>query len=175
MISIINQAIMKLNDRHLLGFYGELFATAAIAWIAFQLQQQRVAPAILFPLAIGGALGGVLLVLRHFTRVPRRWIAILSAIVWGLVLVVAQDYVGLRHRIRLFENELAESHPLAASMAKDRELRPTLIEHVTKHVNEYPVWWTLDLLLTAAAAGGVMAWGTRAEPATGSETPPDEK
>ncbi len=171
------QSVLKMNriDRILFWFGGGLVATAAVAWIAFQLQQQRIAPAVLFPLATGATLGGALLALRRLLQQPSRRLAVTSAIVWGLLLVVAQDYIGHRYRMRMFESELADGHPLAVAMASERDLAPTFADHLAARIRDQSVWWSLDLLLTASAAAVVVAVGLRARNVSGSQLPPRER
>jgi hypothetical protein len=163
---------MNHVERSLLWFLGGSLSTAALAWIAFQIQQEQFAPAILFPLAAGVMLGALLLALRRYTQGSRRLVAIGTAVVWGLLLVVAQDYIGHRVRLGQFDAEIAGGHPLAAAMAGERELRPTFAEHLTARFRGQPLWWTLDLVLTAAAAGVVVALGTRPPGASSLALPP---
>ncbi len=162
---------MNHAERNLAWFLGGFLSTAAVAWIAFQIQQEQFAPAVLFPLAAGATLGMLLLAVRRYTQRPRRASAVGSAIAWGLLLVVAQDYIGHRVRLGQFDAEIAGGHPLAAAMAGERELRPTFGEHLAARFRGQPVWWTLDLVLTAAAAGTVVLLGARPR-ASAVEIPP---
>jgi hypothetical protein len=152
---------MNQLERALLGFLGGLVATASVAWIAFQIQQEQIAPAVLFPLFVGAVLGGTILALGRISGLANRRLAVAAAVSWGLIAVVAQDYLGHRYRLRMFETEVAGGHPLAAAMVSERDLRPTFADHLAARIRDQPLWWTLDLLLTAAAAGGVAALGTR--------------
>ncbi len=123
-----------------------------MAWIAFQIQQEAIAPAVLFPLAAGAALGALLVAAHRYTARPRRRTAIFLAIVWGLLLVVAQDYIGHRYRLRQFDAEVVAAHPLAAALVHQSDVRPTFARHVSDRFRARPGWWTLDLVLTASAA-----------------------
>ena len=163
---------MNAAEQNLLWFVGGFLSTAAVAWIAFQIQQEQIAPAILFPLAAGATLGMLLLAVRRYTQRPRRAWAIGSAIAWGLLLVVAQDYIGHRVRLGQFDAEIAAGHPLAAAMTGERELRPTFGQHLAARFRGQPLWWTLDLVLTAAAAGAVVGLGSRSQVSTAIEIPP---
>lgn len=163
---------MNAAEQNLLWFVGGVLSTAAVAWIAFQIQQEQIAPVVLFPLAAGAALGILLLALHHYTRRPQRAWAVASAIAWGLLLVVAQDYIGHRIRLGQFDAEIAGGHPLAAAMAGERELRPTFGEHLAARFRGQPLWWTLDLVLTAAAAGTVVTLGMRWQAPAVVEPPP---
>jgi hypothetical protein len=136
--------------------------TVAVAWIAFQVQQEGIAPAVLFPLAVGAALAAGGLAILHWTRAAGRGSALAAAVVWGLLVVVGQDYIGHRHHLRSFDDAVA-SHdsPLAAAMAQEDGLRPTFAEYLAGRVRARPVWWGLDVLLTGAGAVLVTALGAR--------------
>ena len=151
---------MNRLEGNLLWFAGGLAATAGLAWVAFQLQQEQIAPAVLFPLAVGAALGAVLLALGNWTRLPRRRWAVAVAVGWGLSVVVAQDYIGHRYRLQMFDDQIAAGHPLAAVVVDERDIRPTFARHLTGRIGDRPVWWTLDLLLTATGCATVVAVGS---------------
>lgn len=159
---------MNSAERIVAWLAGSLVAALAVAWLAFQLQQEGVAPAVLFPLTVGAGLGSLLLALWRYTRAPARSVAIGGAVVWGLLAVVAQDYIGHRYFTRRFDQELARQHPLAAAM-HDETLRPGLPRYLVDRVSQRPVWWTLEALLTGGAAAGVVAVGSR--PATTTTDP----
>ncbi len=136
--------------------------TAAVAWVAFQIQQEGIAPAALFPLAVGTLLGAGGLAIWRVVRAPSRRIALAGAIVWGLLVVVGQDYIGHRYRVRHYDDELARQDPLvAAAMAQDFRLRPTFAEHLASRVRAHGAWWCLDLALTAGASVLASALGIR--------------
>lgn len=155
-------------ERWLIWFAAGTLAAAAIAWVAFQIQQEGIAPAVLFPMFVGAALGAALAAVGHVVRLPGRRAAAIGAVCFGLLAVVAQDYIGYRYRMRAFDDKLAEQSPLAAIAAGGTDLRPTFADHLADKLRSRPVWWTVDLLLTAAAAGAVlMLWtrrGTDAKP-----------
>src|SRR5262249_6017904 len=134
----------------------------AVAWVAFQLQQESIAPAVLLPLGVGTALGALLLAVGHSTRLPSRRLAAAGAIIWGLLAVVAPDYICHRHFVRNYNAELARQHPLAAAaMADDDTLRPTFPRFLANRIAARPAWWTVDVLATCGAAAVVMLWGSR--------------
>jgi hypothetical protein len=147
-------------ERNLLWLLGGTAGCVALAWIAFQIQQEHVAPALLFPVAAGTVLAGLLLVIVRYTQ-PRRSVAITSAVIWGLLLVAGQDYIGHRQRLANLEAELARSHPLASALASEHELRPTFARHLAGRLQAEPLSWPLDFILTAATASLVLAVGTR--------------
>ena len=139
-----------------------LLLTAAMAWVAFQIQQEGIAPAALFPLAVGTLLGAGGLAIWRAAGAPGRRIVLLGAVVWGLLVVLGQDYIGHRYRARHYDNALARQDPLvAAAMAQDARLRPTFTEHLAGQVRAHSAWWCLDLGLTVGATVLVTALGIR--------------
>lgn len=155
-VSHVNSSL----ERNLLWLAVGSAICAALAWVAFQIQQEQVAPALLFPLAAGGLLGAALVALGRYAR-PRRGVAIGSAIAWGLLLVVGQDYIGHRQRLAQLDAELARSHPLATALAVEQDVRPTFARHLSSRLQAEPVWWPLDFVLTLLAVGTVVTLGTR--------------
>jgi hypothetical protein len=148
-------------DGHLLWFLGGTLVCAAVAWIAFGVQQEGIAPAILFPLAVGGTLGAALAMLRRAIGGPaRRW-AVPSAFAWGLLVVIGQGYIGHRHRLAEYHQQLAEQAPLAMVETRASGLEARFIDYLAGLAGREPMWWTLELVLTAAAAALVTAWSTR--------------
>lgn len=159
---------MNTTERLLAWLALSALAALAVAWVAFQLQQEGIAPAVVFPVAVGAGLGGLSLAIWRYTRAPPRRVAIAGAVVWGLLAVVAQDYIGHRHFSRRFDQELARQHPLAAAMHDDT-LRPSFPRYLVDRVGQRPVWWTIEALLTGGAAAVVVALGAR--PMTTSSDP----
>jgi len=162
---------MSHAERLVIYLLAAALASAAVAWIAFQIQQEGVAPAVLFPILVGAALGAALVALGRFARLPaRRW-AVFGAVCWGLLAACAQDYIGHRYRLRLYDGELSRQNPLATAAAREGEMRLTFTDHLAGKLRAKPVWWTLDLVLTAAAAGIVAALGSRNELASRARPP----
>jgi len=134
-------------------------ATAAVSWIAFQIQQEGLAPAVLFPLSVGAALGVILSAILRITLVPGRRATVLAAIIWGLLAVVGQDYIGHRRHLRDYDGELERHGPMvAAVLDPDGQRRPTFVRYLSGRVRAQPTWWCLEVLLTAGAAAAVTAW-----------------
>jgi hypothetical protein len=149
-------------ERYLLWLVCGTVSTAAIAWIAFQLQQEGFAPAILFPLLVGSALGAALIGARRLTGVPGVRVAILASLAWGLLAVVGQDYIGHRRRLRLHDEQLARQAPAAAlAVTNSAEMRPQFGDYLLAQMRREPIWWPLELALTAAAAAAVVAISAR--------------
>ncbi len=152
-------ALNKL-ERCLLWLVANALVAAAVAWVAFKVQQDEIAPAILFPLLVGAVLGAAGVAIWDFTLWPSlRW-ALVGAAVWGLLAVVGQDYIGHCHRLRLYEDALGRQSPLVAlAAAQQGEIRPRFDKFLASVVREHPLWWSLDLLLTAGASVAVTALG----------------
>ena len=144
--------------RYAAWFIASALATAAISWTAFQIQQEGLAPAVLFPLSVGAALGVVLSAISRHALVPGRRAAVAAAIFWGLLAVVGQDYIGHRRHLRAYDVELERHGSLvAAAVDADERLRPTFSQYLSGRVRSRPVWWCLEVLLTAGSAAAVTA------------------
>jgi hypothetical protein len=150
---------MNNAERWVIWFLGGTLATAAVAWVALQVQQEGVAPAGLFSIAVGAAIGGAVAAIGRWVRLPGGRGAAILAVGWGLAAVVGQDYFAHRERMRAYDEELARQHPLAAAVSHEADLRPNFADYLAGKVRAQPLWWTVDLLVTAAAAGVVAALG----------------
>lgn len=163
---------MNRVERKLLWLIGGAAATAAVAWIAFGLQQWGFAPAVAFPLLVGAALGACLAALWRWLDAPGPRTAVTSAFVWGLLVVVAEDYIGHRHRVRQFADEIAaQNSPAALAVAGAAE--PTFADHLAAIVGRAPWWWSLELVLTATAAAAVTAGSRRTVASAGAKLADD--
>jgi hypothetical protein len=153
----------KKSERMLLWLAANLLATAAVAWVGFQIQQEGIAPAILFPLCVGAVSGVAGSAIWHRTGVPSlRWV-LFAAAAWGLLVVLAQDYIGHRHRLRLYDEQLSrQANPLVAVVAaQDNAMRPSFVQSLRGVVLGRPVWWSLEVLLTSGAAVAVISLAAR--------------
>ena len=149
-------------ERYLLWLAANTLATAAVAWVAFAVQQEGIAPAVLFPLFVGAALGGTEVTILRLTRVPSVRVVLAGALVWGLLVVVAQDYIGHRRRLRLYDDARAAQDPrVALFMAQEPQMRPTFAAYWAGRVRAQPVWWSLDGALTSGACAFVVALATK--------------
>jgi hypothetical protein len=144
--------------------------SAALAWLAFQLQQEGIAPAILFPLLVGAALGAGGTAIWRFTRWPKPRVVIAAAVVWGLLVVIGQDYIGHRRHLRLYDEAIdRQQSALAVLAAGDERMRPAFVEYLSGKVRGAPVWWCLDLALTTGAAVLTTALAARKKPVKNGE------
>ena len=134
-------------------------ATAAVSWTAFQIQQEGFAPAAVFPLGVGAALGSLLSAISRKFMVPRRRAAVAAAIAWGLLAVVGQDYIGHRRHLREYDSELGAPRAARGSRAGLRRA-PSDVSRIRKRSSSSrPVWWCLEALLTAVAAATSASYG----------------
>ena len=145
-------------ERVAIWLVGELLLVGAVAWVAFQIQQEAIAPAVLFPILVGAALGAASAILVGRLQAPSARIAVAASVVAGLLVVVAQDYIGHRHRVRRLAEQISTQQPLAQVVAGNEFARPEFSEYLAGKVRGEPVWWSLDLVLTSAAAGATTAW-----------------
>ncbi len=145
-------------ERYAAWLVASALATAAISWTAFQIQQEGLAPAVLFPLSVGAALGVVLSAISRHALVPGRRAAVAAAIFWGLLAVVGQDYIGHRRHLRAYDVELERHGSLvAAALDAEGQLRPTFSQYLSGRVRSRTAWWCVEVLLTAGAAAAVTA------------------
>ena len=84
------------------------------------------------------------------TGMPSRRLALVGAAAWGLLVVVGQDYIGHRHRLRLYDEALDRQSPLAAVVAAERPEIAPAFRRVSgrRRARAQPLWWSLDLVLT---------------------------
>ncbi len=157
-------------DRFAASLVGTVLWMVTVAWVAFQLQQEGIAPAVLFPLLVGAILGAGEAAICRKTGVPsRRW-AIGTAVAWGLLVVIGQDYIGHRHHVRLCDEALSRHEsPLVVMAAGDESLRPGFSDFLAGKVRAAPWWWGLDLALTSGASAAAVALGTSRKPSFTSE------
>ncbi len=143
-------------DSYLSWLIGNALLTIVVAWIAFQAQQEQIAPAVLFPLFVGACLGaGGRLILR-VSRMSNTRLALAGAVAWGLLVVIGQDYIGHSHRVRLYADELDRQSPLAAVVVGQQpQMRPHFWPYLASVVRGEPVWWSLEAVLTCGAAAAV--------------------
>jgi len=153
-----SSSLFNKSDRYLLGLASNAALTAAVAWVAFQVQQEEIAPAVLFPLLVGAALGAGGAAIARFTRVGGARAAICGAIVWGLLVVIGQDYIGHRRRARLYDESLhRQDAAVAVALSQSAEMQPRFDQFLVGRIRAHPLWWSLDVVLTCGASALVTA------------------
>ncbi len=152
---------LTTSERYLIWLVAQVALVAGIAWVAFQVQQDQIAPAVIFPIAIGTAVGLGGLAISRAAAVRRRWLMCVAAVVSGLLVVVAQDYIGHRHRLSVYADEVQRQPIVAEALAGDQAVKTRFTQYLIRKISGEPVWWTLDALLTSGAALAVVAWRVR--------------
>ena len=161
--------------RHAGWLAANLAVGVALCWCGFHLQQEGFAPAGLFPLLLGSALGAAGAAIARALFV-RRGVAIAGAAALGLLAVVGQDYIGHRYHLRSYEASLrAQESAVAAALADSAAFKPDFRQYLFARVREHPVWWVLDVALTAGAAAVVSAVGTRGARRTAAPSDEDTR
>lgn len=137
---------------------GGLVLSVVLVQISYALQVQGFAPLVLLPLAIGFALGAGLGGLVRALAIKRRKLVIAGAIVWGLLVVLGQDYIGYRELRKQYENPKPGSALAKLILAGDNQFGPANFgEYLAARVRKTPVWWSVDLIVTVLAAGSTAA------------------
>jgi hypothetical protein len=153
-----SSSLFNKPDRYLVWLASNATLTAAVAWMAFQLQQEEIAPAVLFPLLVGAALGAGGAAIARFSRLGGARAAICGAVVWGLLVVIGQDYIGHRRRARLYDESLnRQDAAVAGALAQNAEMQPRFDQFLAGRVRAHPLWWSLDVVLTCGASAAVTA------------------
>ncbi len=129
-----------------------------------------VAPAVLFPIAVGLAVGCVqTAILRKLKlSLPCAGAAAL-ALVWGGLALATEDYSG--YRVYLEEYAKIQTSDRLASVvqtARDQWRPAGFVSYLSAVIHRDPVWWFVDAVLTplaAAVVGGIMSQQCKTAPA----------
>jgi len=123
--------------------------TIAVSWAAFQLQQDGIAPAVLFPILVGTAFGGVAAGLARYFRSDWRAPQLIVVFLLAMVTVVGQDFFAYRRSNAL----TLERGPVlpAELMAEEGFAAPGFSHFLRWRIRSNPTWWALDAALTGAA------------------------
>jgi low affinity Fe/Cu permease len=123
---------------------------AGIGALAFEVQQEGFAPVVIFPLAVGAAVGLGIGRLVRFSKGRSIGRAVAVAALGGLLAVLVQDYIAHRHRVRLYEDELARHDVI--DISQDAPGRPAFSEYLAAQARARPGWFAADVVLTSAGA-----------------------
>ena len=132
-------------------------ATIVAAWIAFQLQQSDLLPAllwpILFPLALGGIVGGSCGAIAARLRIrDLRWILPVAALA-GVGAVVVQEAFAFGTYRRQFEAMADRDAKFRFFQAAEPQLAPAgFPRFVWTRIQKDPFYWTIDAILTVFAS-----------------------
>ena len=135
--------------------------TFFVALFAFEIQQLGVAPAVVFPLVVGAAAGGSLLLAERLVGLRLRRGRWMLAALCSLAAVVGQEAIGYVKVQR--PQEAARLSDPRLELFRDEGFVPeptSFPSYLSTHVQNEPLWWTLDLLLAVASGVGViLCWG----------------
>jgi hypothetical protein len=147
-------------------------ATMLIAWLAFLISRADVSPAVLFPLAIGAAIGGCQSLIFRQLKMPLPLLpTVILSLVLGLLAVGTQDYAGYRDYVREQADVQRDDRLAAIVQATTDVWQPMpFTGYLAAIVRRNPIWWSLDVALTllaAAAVAGAISRSNRGLPRIG--------
>lgn len=135
---------------NLIGYLAALIWCAGIGALAFEIQQEHFAPVVIFPLAVGALVGLGIGRLVRFNNRRSTTSAVAAAALGGLLAVLVQDYIGHRHRVRLYDAELARHD--VVDISPDAPGRPAFLDYLAAQARGRPGWFAADVVLTSAGA-----------------------
>ena len=144
-------------------------ASLTIGWLAFLISRAGVAPAVLFPVSVGLAVGAAqtAVLQKLHLSLPGFAVAILS-LACGTLAVASEDYSGYRDYLGDFEKVQSREHLASVAQAATDQWRPAgFLAYLSAVIRRDPVWWPVDAVLTllaAAVVAGVISHRTKAAP-----------
>ncbi len=111
-------------------------ATLAIGWLALVISRAGVSPAVLYPIAVGAAVGGCqVLIFRRLNLSPPLFAAAALGLVLGLLAVATEDYCGYREYLREYADAQRGNHLASIVGESSDEWKPIpLTRYVAKIV-----------------------------------------
>jgi hypothetical protein len=152
-------------------------ATLAIGWLAFLISRAGVAPAVLFPIATGLAVGAAQTAILRKLELSLPWLAAaVLGLAWGGLAVATEDYSGYRDYLSRFA-EVQRGDRLASIVqaTTDEWQPPGFFGYLSAVVRRDPVWWSVDAALTplaAAVVAGTTSRRHKSAAAPPSDSPP---
>jgi hypothetical protein len=133
-----------------------LLAAAAIGWIAFQLQQQKVLPGfmfpLLFPLLTGAAVGTACAPLLRRARFGTTTM-LLTAAAGGLITVAVEVLTGYQYYVVAVERQLLGNPMASLARGVSNDFAPaSLPRFLATRIRGAGGWWIADAGLTVAAS-----------------------
>lgn len=153
---------------------GCLAAGVAVAWVAFQMQQQGVMPRfffpLLFPLLLGAVTGGLCVALVRLTTPSPRPSTWLVACLAGMVVVASQATFSYRFYVAEIESQIGRNPMAAAARSATEDFAAAPIHRfIGAQIRRSHGWWLIDAALTVAASVVVAGWLGGAKPQAVSE------
>jgi hypothetical protein len=154
-------------------------ATLLIGWLAFLISRAGVAPAVLFPIGTGLAVGAAQTVILRKLDLSLPWFgAAIFGLLCGGLAVATEDYSGYRDYVgRYAEVQRGDRLASIVSSTTDHWQPAGFLAYLSAVIRRDPVWWSVDAVLTPLAAAAVAAATSRrariaAAPSPGPEQPP---
>jgi hypothetical protein len=144
-------------------------ATLPIGWLVFLISRAGVAPAVLFPIGVGLAVGAAqaAIVRRLECSLPCFGAVLLSLVCGGLA-VATEDYSGYRDYLSRFAEVQRGDRLASIVQATDHWQATGFLAYLSAVVRRDPVWWSVDAALTplaAAVVAGVTSRRAKTAPA----------
>jgi hypothetical protein len=148
---------------------GSIDSRWQFCWQGFLISRAGVAPAVLFPIGVGVAVGAAqTAIVRKLEWSPRCFEAILLGLVCGGLAVATEDYSGYRdHLSRFAEVQRGDRLASIVQATTDHWQAPGFLAYLSAVVRRDPVWWSVDAALTplaAAVVAGVTSRRTKIAP-----------
>lgn len=145
-------------------------AALAIGGLAFLISRAGIAPAVLFPLAVGCAVGLAERAIFDRWRLPLCWRkAALIGLILGVLAVAAEDVAGYRSYLQSYAGVQGQSQLAAGLAGTIADLQPVGFRSYLSHViARGPFWWWFDALATPLAAAGTAVWSRRRKDISGA-------
>ena len=129
-------------------------ATLAIGWLAFLISRAGVAPAVLFPIGVGLAVGAAqtAIVRKLGASLPSLAAAILG-LMWGGLAVATEDYSGYRDYLGNYATVQRGDRLASILQSTNDQWQPAgFPAYLSAVIRRNPVWWAIDAALTPLAA-----------------------
>lgn len=126
-------------------------AVMVIAWLGFVLQQNSVAPAGIFSLVIGAAIGGATACIWRGLGLGGHFPAF-AALIWALLAVIVQEQIAYRQYLMVRAEAMRQNAQLRAVFERTEATTPSFGSFVETRFKRNKAWWLADGVLTALAA-----------------------
>ena len=116
-----------------------------------------MAPAVLFPIGTGLAVGAAQTAIFRKLALSPRWIAAaILGIVWGGLAVATEDYSGYRDYLGRYAEVQRGDRLASIVQSTTDEWQPAgFLAYLSAVIRRDPVWWSVDAALTLLAASVV--------------------
>jgi hypothetical protein len=152
-------------------------ATLVIGWLAFLISRAGVAPVVLFPIAVGLAVGAAQGAILQKLGCPLPWfVAAMLGLAWGGLAVATEDYSGYRDYLGSYATVQRGDRLASILQSTADQWQPAgFVDYLSAVVRRNPVWWSIDAVLTPLAAAVVAAAMCRRAKTVGGQPPPSHR